>query len=87
VAEDSASSRQNEGISKLDCFIRFDDVNYWHSRTRDLIADAGSYSYPAFRESFRALRREGRKSEFELVLALFKFERAMRGNATDADND
>jgi len=87
LAEDSAYERGCGTIGKLDCFIRFDDVNYWHSRTRDLIADAGSYSYPAFRESFRELRRKARKSEFELVLALFKFDRAMRGNAPDADKD
>jgi hypothetical protein len=77
--------RRDGGLSKLDCFVRFDEVNFWLSRTRDLIADAGSYSYPAFRESFRELRREGRKSEIELVITLFKFERAMRGNADDAD--
>jgi hypothetical protein len=77
VAEDSASSRHDGGPSKLDCFIRFDEVRYWLSRTRDLIANAETYSYPAFRESFRELRREARKSEMELVIALFRFERAM----------
>jgi len=30
-----------------------------------------------FRKSFRELRRESRKAEFELVIALFRFERAM----------
>jgi hypothetical protein len=71
------SSRPNGKRSKPDCFIRFDDVHYWHSRTRDLIANAETYNYPAFRESFRELRREARKSEMELVIALFRFERAM----------
>jgi arginyl-tRNA synthetase len=77
VAEDSASSRQDGGLSKLDCFIRFDEVHYWLSRTRDLITNAETYAYPAFRESFRELRREARKSEMELVIALFRFERAI----------
>jgi hypothetical protein len=85
VGEDSASSRQDGGISKLDCFIRFDQVSYWLSRTRDLITNAETYSYPAFRESFRELRREARKSEFALVIALFQFERAMKEDDTDAD--
>jgi hypothetical protein len=72
-------------MSKLDCFIRFDKVHYWHSRTRDLIASAETYTYAAFRESFGELRREARKSEMELVIALFKFERAMKAGASDAD--
>ena len=73
---------EDGGISKLECFIRFDEVNYWLSRTRDLIANAETYCYPAFSESFRELRREARKSEMELVIALFRFERAMnRGMA------
>jgi hypothetical protein len=70
-------SRGNVGPNKLECFIRFDKVSYWHSRTRDLLENAETYSYPAFRESFRVLRREARKSEMELVIALFRFERAM----------
>ena len=74
----AASSGPSGKLSKLECFIRFDDVSYWHSRTRDLIANAETYSYPAFRESFRELRREARKSEMELVIALFHFERAMK---------
>jgi hypothetical protein len=73
-------------MSKMDCFNRFDTAAYWLSRTRDLIANAETYSYPAFRESFRELRREGRKSEMELVIALFKFDRAMKEQATDAAN-
>jgi hypothetical protein len=73
----AAPSRRGGGLSKLECFIRFDEVHFWLSRTRELIANAESYSYPAFRESFRELRREARKSEMELVIALFRFERAM----------
>lgn len=65
------------GLRKLECFTRFDKVHYWLSRTRELIANAETYSFPAFRESFRELRREARKSEMELVIALFRFERAM----------
>ena len=73
----AASSRPNGKPSEMDCFIRFDEVHFWHSRARDLIANAATYSYPAFRESFRELRREARKSEMQLVIALFRFERAM----------
>lgn len=82
----SGSSRQDGGLSKLVCFMRFDEVTYWMSRTRDLIANAETYSYPAFRESFLELRREARKSEMELVIGLFQFEKAMKREATDADN-
>jgi hypothetical protein len=71
--------KEDGGISKLECFIRFDQVNYWLSRTRDLIANAETYCYPAFRESFRELRREARKAEFALVIALFQVERKMKG--------
>jgi len=71
-------------LSKRDCFIRFDDLNFWLSRTRNLIANAETYSYPAFRESFRELRREARKSEMELVIALFRFERAMKKDMTES---
>jgi hypothetical protein len=74
----AASSRQDGGLTKLNCFIRLDEVSYWLSKTRELIAGAETYSYPAFRESFRELRRESRKSEMELVVALFHFERAMK---------
>jgi hypothetical protein len=74
---------EDGGISKLECFIRFDEVNYWLSRTRDLITNAETYCYPAFRESFRELRREGRKSDFELVLALFRFKKEMEREAND----
>jgi hypothetical protein len=80
----AASSRRVRELSKLECFGWFDDVSYWHSRTRDLISDAETYSYPAFRESFRLLRREARKSEMELVIALFRFEQAMNKAATES---
>jgi hypothetical protein len=73
-------------MNKLDCFIRFDRVNYWLSRTRDLIATAETHSYPAFRKSFRELRRELRKAEFALVVALYRFQRGMEEQANDADN-
>jgi hypothetical protein len=82
----AASSKRDGGLSRLECFIRFDEVNFWLWRTRALIANAESYSYPAFRESFRELRREARKSEMELVIALFKFERVMKEQRTNADN-
>jgi hypothetical protein len=86
VAEVSASSRQDGGGSKLDCFIRFDKVNYWQSRTRELIANAETHSYRAFLESFGELRRESRKAEFELVVALYHFQQEMEPKATDGDN-
>jgi hypothetical protein len=74
----AASSSPSGELNKRDCFIRFDEVHFWLSRTRELVADAETYSYPAFRESFRELRREARKSEMELVIALFHFERTVR---------
>jgi hypothetical protein len=43
-------------------------VPQWRSRTRDLTTNAETYGYPAFREAFRELRREARKSEMELVM-------------------
>ena len=86
MAEDAAPSRQNGGPSKLDCFIRFEEVNYWHSKTWDLIANAEADSYPAFGKSFRELRRESRKAEFELVIALYHFQQRMEARATDADH-
>lgn len=80
----AASSRQDRGQSKLDCFMRFDEVTYWLSRTRDLIAYAEAYSYPAFCNSLRKLRRKSRRAEFALLLALYHFRRQMEGRATDA---
>lgn len=73
-------------MNKLDCFNRFDEVNFWLSRTRDLIANAETYSFPAFLESFRKLRRKSRRAEFALLLALYKFQREMEEQATDANN-
>lgn len=81
----AASSRQDGGLSKLDCFTRFDEVAYWLSRTRNLISNAETCGYRAFRESFRELRREARKSEMALVIALFQFQHEMEARATDAD--
>jgi hypothetical protein len=84
VAKDSSPSGRDGGPSKLDCFIRFDAVNYWRSRTRDLITNAETYDYSAFGESFRELRREARKSEMKLVIALFRFEREMNKPMTES---
>lgn len=81
-----APSRQDGTLSKPECFIRFDNVQYWLSRTRDLIANAETYSYPAFLESFRKLRRKSRRAEFALLLALYKFQREMETQTSDADN-
>ena len=74
------------GLRKQDCFTRFDEVHYWLSRTRDLIANAETYSFPAFLEPFRKLRRKSRRAEFALLLALYKFQREMEERATDANN-
>lgn len=62
----------------MDCFVRFNEVAHWLKRTHDLVVNAETYSYPVFRESFRELRREARKSEMGLVIALFQFERALK---------
>jgi hypothetical protein len=85
VGFDSVPHRQGGGLNKLDCFSRFEDVHYWLSRTRDLIANAEAYSYPAFLESFRKIRRKSRRAEFALLLALYKFQREMEAQTTDAD--
>ncbi len=82
----AAPSRQDGGLSKPDCFMRFDAVTHWLSRSRDLIANAETYSYPAFWKSFRKLRRKSRRAEFALLLALYYFRREMEARANDADN-
>jgi hypothetical protein len=71
-------------LSKQECFVRFDKLRYWMLRTCHLIANAETYSFPAFLESFRELRRESRKAEFALLLALYKFQREME-QPTNAD--
>jgi hypothetical protein len=52
----------------------FDRLIYWWFRTRDLIATAYEYSYPAYRESYRRLRAETRDAEIALLGALFMFD-------------
>lgn len=74
-------------MNKQECFTRLDAVKFWHSRARDLIAGAESYTYPAFRESFWELRRESRRAEFLLVVALCQFEQAMEEEASDGDKE
>lgn len=66
-------------MDKLTCFVRFDDVAYWHSRTRDLITCADACCYSAFRESFLELRRATRVAEFALVAALYQFKNMKEG--------
>lgn len=73
-------------MNKLDCFNRFDEVYFWQSRTRALIANFETYSYPAFREYFRELGRESRKAEFALVIALYQFQHELEEQATNVDN-
>jgi hypothetical protein len=74
-------------MNKFECFARFKEVKLWHSRMLRLIADAESYSYPAFRESFWELRRESRRAEFALVVALCQFEQALEEEAADANKE
>lgn len=69
------------GARRQECLVQFDEVAYWLSRTRDLIGNAETYSYPAFQQSFRELRREARRSEFALLVALYRFKQAMKGEA------
>ena len=70
-------------IGKLDCFTRFDDLVYWLSRTRDLIASAETQSYQEFWEVFRRLRRKSRRAEFALVLVLYQFQRSKEKEASE----
>lgn len=74
-------------MNKEECFARFEEVRLWHSRTLNLIANAQSYTYPAFRESFWELRRESRRAEFALVIALCRFEDWMEDEAADGDKE
>jgi hypothetical protein len=76
---------QNDAMNKQECFARFDYVKFWHLRTRELIANSETYSYPAFQESFRELRRESRRAEFLLVVALYRFEQEMEERASDGE--
>jgi hypothetical protein len=64
----------------------FDDTSYWLSMIFDLIANAETYSFPSFLKSFWKLRRKSQRAEFALLLALYKFQREMEEQATDADN-
>jgi hypothetical protein len=70
---------QDDAMNEEECFARFDDVKFWHSRTRALIAEAETYSYPAFEESFRELRQESRRAEFLLVFALLSIRTGNEG--------
>jgi hypothetical protein len=72
-------------MSKLECFIRFTEVNYWLSRIRELIANAETISYAVFSESFREVRRGSRNAEFALVVGLYQFQHELEEQATDAD--
>jgi hypothetical protein len=86
VGEDSESSRQDGVLSKLDCFIRLDEMNLGLSRTLGLKATVEINRYQAFRGSFRELRRESRKAEFALVAPLYQFQHEMEKRASDANN-
>ena len=81
----SRVSGTGQRIGKLDCFIRFDAVTFWLSRTRDLVAGAETYSYPSFWEAFRRLRRKSRKAEFALVLSLYQFQRNKEKEASETN--
>jgi hypothetical protein len=75
-----------DDLPKLECFIKFDELNYWLSRTRDLINTAETYSYAAYRQSYRELRHESRNAEIALLTALFDFDKAMKGTTNDSEN-
>jgi hypothetical protein len=49
---------EDGGVSKRECFIRFDEVNYWLSRTRDLITNAETYRGGRLR-CLRQIRQRG----------------------------
>lgn len=83
---DSESSRQDGGLNQLDCFIRFDEVIFWLLRTLDLIATAETHRYGAYWGSFRMQRRESRKAEFALVIALYRSHDEMEERASDGYN-
>jgi hypothetical protein len=78
---------QDDAMNKQECLARFDYVKFWHSRTRELIASSETYDYPAFAESFRQLRRESRKAEFLLVVALYQFEQDIEEQASDGSKE
>ena len=87
VGPDSESSKRlRREISKLDCFVRFDAANYWLTRIRDLVANSETYGFDAFRESLRELRREARRAEFELGIALIGFEKEIQRIATSGES-
>ena len=70
-------------MNKLDCFSQFDKVHSWMSRTRDLVTNAGTYTYPALLQSLRKATRKSRGAEFALLLALYGFQREMEEYPTD----
>jgi len=69
-----AGSSRQDGLSELDCVIRFDEVRYSSLAVENSMADAEAYSYPVFRESFRKLRRESRKAELARSLRFISFD-------------
>jgi len=73
-------------MNKLECFARFDEVKYCHLRTRELIANAESTAIQPLK-NLRQLRRESRKAEFGLVVALYQFEQEMEERACDDDKE
>lgn len=79
--------RRDDRMNMQECFSRFDDVKFWRSNTRDLIADAESYSHAVFQESFRELRRESRRAEFLLVLALYQIEQGIEDRTSDGKEE
>jgi hypothetical protein len=75
---------QGDDLPKLEVFIKFDELNYWLSRIRDLINAAETYNYAAYRASYRELRNESRNAEIALLTALFEFDQAMKGATNDS---
>jgi hypothetical protein len=55
-----------EGLSKLDRFFRFDEMNFWLSRSRDLINNLETYGCPTFWESI-GLPRSGKSTALKAL--------------------
>lgn len=85
MGHDSSPPSQGSDIRKLACYIRFAALSYWHSRMRQLISEAETYSYAAFKKSFWELRQQSRRAEFELMLALLRLDKEMERRASDAN--
>jgi hypothetical protein len=81
----AARVRRDRQLSKRNCFIRFDDMNYWLSRTRDLMSNAETHSHRALRDSLREIGYGSRRTKFAPVVAFHNLFPGMEEHATDAN--